>query len=62
MKRLFKILPVMALGIMVASCAAKAVVKEEITATMEKPAQAQTVVVPDERVAEEKVAASDPGA
>lgn len=61
MKRLFNILSIMALGVMIASCAPKAVVKEEITATIEKPAQAQTVVVPDEKVAGEKVTAEDLG-
>jgi len=62
MKRLFKILPVMALGIMAASCAPKAVVREEFSATMEKPAEAQTVVVPEEKVAGEQAAVEDLGA
>lgn len=64
MKRLSKIFPVMAamaLGIMIVSCAPKAVVREEISATKEKPAQTQTVVVPDEKWAGEKAAVEDLG-
>ena len=61
MKRYFKFLPVLVLGVAVASCAPKAVVKEEISATKEKPAlsQTQTVAVPDERAAGEKVSSAD---